>query len=101
LREGLLARVEHQIARRDDWYPIQDRLRQIGPRVVVGNRHAAVVLTVRDERPPIVLALLDQVQLVATAWAVLDLPELAGRRKRQTIGGTNAGGPGLRGRLIA
>src|SRR6185436_15996065 len=53
------------------------------------------------ERPAVIFPLLDQVQLVATAWAVLDLPELAGRRERQAVGGPNAGGPGFRGGLIA
>src|SRR5207249_9371987 len=66
----------------------------------MGNRHAVVVLTVGHERPPVVLALLDQVQLVATSWTVLDLPEFAGRRKRQAIWGTNPRGPGFRGRQI-
>jgi hypothetical protein len=44
LREGLRAAVEHQIARRDHRHPIEHRLRQIGPRVGLGNRHAVIVL---------------------------------------------------------
>ena len=53
-----------------------------------------------DERPAIVLALLDQVQLVAAARAMLDLPQFAGGRKRQAIGRADAAGPGFRGRQV-
>ena len=60
---------------RDHWHPIQHRFREIRPRVGLGNRHAVVVVAVGDERPAIVLALLDQVQFVATARAVLYLAQ--------------------------
>ena len=39
LREGLRSAVEHQIARRDHRNPIDDRLREVGPRVGLRNRH--------------------------------------------------------------
>ena len=79
LGEGLRARIEHQIAGRDHRDPIERRFGEIGSRVVRSDRHAVVVHPVRHQRPPVVLALLDQVQLVAAARAVLDLPEFTGR----------------------
>jgi hypothetical protein len=70
--------VEHEIAGRNDWRPVEDRLRQIQPRVGIGNRYAVIVLAVRDERPAVVLALFDQIEFVAAGWPVLHLPQLAG-----------------------
>ena len=78
LREGLRAVVEHQIARRDHRRPIEHRLRQVGPRVGSGNRHAVIVVAKGDQRPAIILALLDQVQFVAAARAMLHFPQFAG-----------------------
>src|SRR5215470_5935962 len=74
LRKSFGAVVEHEVARRDHRYPIEDRLRQVGPRVGTGNRHLVVVLPVGDEWPAVVFALLDQVQLVAAAGAMFNLP---------------------------
>ena len=74
LRENLSAVVEHQIAGRDHRHPIEHRLRQVGPRVGLGNGHAVVVLTIGHERPAVILALLDQVQFVPAGRAMLDLP---------------------------
>src|SRR6185437_11453273 len=44
--------------------------------------------------------LLDQIQLVAAARAMFDLPQFAGRRKRQTIGCAEATSPGFRWRQV-
>ena len=74
LRKSFGTAVEHEVARRDHRYPIEDRLRQVGPRVVTGNRHLVVVLAVGDDWPAVVFALLDQVQLVAAAGSMFDLP---------------------------
>ena len=41
---------------------------------------AAVVDAVADHRPAVILALADDVDLVATAGTVLDLPEFTGGR---------------------
>src|ERR1043166_9137407 len=100
LREGLRAAVEHQVAGRDHGYPIDDRLSEVGPGVVTGNGHAVVVHAIRDERPAVILALLDQVQLVAAARAVLDFPKLARGRKRHAVGRADAAGPGFRWRPV-
>ena len=100
LREGLDAAVEHQIARRNHRYPIEDGLCQVGPRVGIGNGHAVIVLAIGDERPAIILALLDQVQLVSAARAMLDLPQFAGGGKRQAVGCADAAGPGFGRRQI-
>ena len=78
--------VEHEIARRDDRRPVDHRLGQIRPRIRTRDRHAVVVDGVGDERPAVVLAGLDQVQLVAASRAVLDFPQPAVGRERQTVG---------------
>ena len=66
--------VEREVARRDDRVPVDHRLRQIRPRVGTRDRHTVVVVRIRDERPAVVLARLDQIQLVAAAGSVLELP---------------------------
>src|SRR5262245_44855161 len=78
LRKGLRAAVEHQTARRDHWHPIDHRLGQFRLAVGVRDRDAVIVLTIGDERPAIILAFLDQVQLVAATRAMLYLPQFAG-----------------------
>ncbi len=74
LGKSLCAVVEHQIAGRDHGEPIQRGLCQIGPGIRFGDRHAVVILAIGNERPAVVLALFDQVELVASARAVLDFP---------------------------
>ena len=73
--------VEREVARRDDRRPVDDRLGQVRPRVRARDRHAVVVGRVGDERPAVVLAGLDQVQLVAASAGRARLPT-AGRRAR-------------------
>ena len=46
----------------------------------VADRTTIVFASERDGRPPVVQAALDDVDLIATEWAVLGLPELTGRR---------------------
>ena len=77
--------VEHEIARRDDRRPVDHRLGQVRPRIRARDRHAVVVRRVGDERPAVVLAGLDQVQLVAASRAVLDFPQPAVGRERQAV----------------
>src|SRR5690242_5442 len=57
------------------------------------NGHAIVIVAIRDQRPAIVLALLDQVQLVAAARTMFHFPQFAGGRKRQPVRRPNAAGP--------
>ena len=92
--------VEHEIARRDDRRPVDHRLGQVRPRVRTRDRRAVVVGRVGDERPAVVLAGLDQVQLVAASRAVLEFPQPAVGRERQTVRRPMTGGPGFRRRQI-
>src|SRR5258708_39199057 len=75
LQEHLGAAVEHQLARSDHWRPIEHRLCQVERRLGFGNGQAVMILAIEDRRPAIILALLDQAQLVAAARAMLDLPQ--------------------------
>src|SRR5688572_14120655 len=70
------AAVELRARGRNHRVPVVDRLfvaitRGHGAR----NRHAGILLAIRDERPAVVLALLDEVHLVAAPRPVLDHPE--------------------------
>src|SRR5436309_5149952 len=82
-----IRRVERHAARTDDRIPVVARL--LHPfflRDVAGNRRAAVLDAVRDRRPAVVLPFPRDVDLVAAARAVLDLPQLAGlRMKRRSL----------------
>jgi hypothetical protein len=66
----------------------------------VGDGHTVIVLAIGDERPSIILAWLDQVQLAPAERAMLDLPQFARGRKRQTVGCADATGPGFSRRQI-
>ncbi len=73
--------IEGHAGRRDHRRPLVDRVleaRRVG--FAAADRRAAIVHAERDDRPAVVLAGLGDVQLVAAARAVLDLPELAGLR---------------------
>src|SRR5260221_2502298 len=100
LREGFRTAVEHQVAWCDDRNPIGRRFRELGPGGGSGDRHLVVVHPVGDDGPAVVLALLDEVQLVAAARAMFDLPELTGGGERQAVGGADATRPGFRGREV-
>src|SRR5690606_39962292 len=81
-----IARVPLRAGRRDDGVPVVDRLlvaRALGLRRL--DRPARVLLAVRDERPAVILAGLDQVQLVAAARPVLDGPEPALQVERHRL----------------
>src|SRR5687767_8852937 len=84
LREHLPL-VEHEIARSDNRRPVDHRLGKFRARVVTWNFYAVVVRRVRDLGPAIVLAGLDQVQLIAASRAVLEFPQPAVRCERETI----------------
>src|SRR5579872_3819378 len=64
LRKSLRSRVEHQVTWRNHRNPINNRQRKIRLRVWFGNGHAVIVVTKGNYRPPIISALLDQVQFV-------------------------------------
>src|SRR4051794_19887662 len=93
LRESPCAAVEHQIAGRDYRDPIDHRFRQVGPRFGFRNGYAVIVLAIGDERPSIILAFLDEVQLVTAPRTMLNLPQFPAGRKRQAIGRAVAAGP--------
>ena len=81
LRE-LVAAVERDAADGDRRRPVQHGVHHAGRLGDGGRRHrrAVVVHAVGGHRPAVVLALLDHVQLVAAARAVLARPQRAGRR---------------------
>src|SRR6185437_785236 len=65
-----------------------------------GDRNAVVVVPVGNQRPAIVLAGLDEVQFIAAARTVFNLPEPSIRRERQAIRSADAAGPRLGGREV-
>ena len=79
LRKGFLAGVKHQIAWRNHRNPIEYGLRQIWPRVRLRDGNMIVVVAIRDKRPAIVFASLNQVQLIATQRPMLHFPQFARR----------------------
>ena len=82
-----IARVDGQAARRDDRVPVVDRLLEpLGLRRLV-DRLARILLAVADRRPAVVLAALDEVELVAAARAHLDDPQpvLRVERRREDV----------------
>src|SRR5687768_11126964 len=80
-RRESVAGVERHPARRDIRIPVVDRLLHPGFHLLIAGDAAALVLdTVRDGRPAVVLALARDVDLVTPVGAVLDFPQLAGRR---------------------
>lgn len=85
LREHFAA-IEHQVAGREDGRPVDHRLGEVGSRVGARDGHAVVVHRVGAQRPAVVLARLDQVEFVAAARPVLQLPQPAIRRKRDAVG---------------
>ena len=96
LREQV-APVEGQGRRRDHRIPVVARLLHAGlldDRVA--DLRAGVVDAVHDHRPAVVLALLDDVQLVTAARAVLHFPQPAVGRERQPLRRPVAHGPRAR-----
>ena len=77
---NMAAGVERHPGGRDRGHPVPDRLLHAGLLRALVDLGAAVVDAVADHRPAVVLALLDDVDLVAAARPVLVLPQLAGRR---------------------
>ena len=78
-----VALIERHAGGRDRRRPVLDRLLHAGLRRALVDLRAAVVDAVADHRPAVVLALLDDVDLVAAARAVLVRPQLAGRRMQR------------------
>ena len=92
-----VAGVESEAGGRDHRIPVIDRLLHA---LLVGDafadRRARIVDAVHDHRPAVVLALLDDVELVAAARTVLGFPQAAGPRiERQAFLAADAIGPDL------
>ena len=95
LRE-LAAVVEQQVRRRDHGVPPYGRRRELGPRVVVGNDLAVVVIAVADDRIAVVRAAPHLIQLIAAHRPHLDVPEPALRVEREAEQVAMAERPDLR-----
>src|ERR1700754_2120352 len=80
-----VALVEHEVAWRDHRHPIDHRLDEIGTRVGGGDGHVVVIDAVRNQWPAVVLATLDQIQLVTAARAVLEFPQPTVRTEGEAI----------------
>src|SRR5690606_10329108 len=84
-----IAGVEHQTRRRYRLAGIgvpepEDRRRlELGPRVVIRNRPAAVVDAFRHDRPTVIRAALDVIQLVPALRGHLDVPKVTCRIERE------------------
>ena len=64
--------------------------------VILADRRAWIVDAVHDHRPAVILAFLDDVQLVAAARSVIVLPQATGSRiERQAFRAAHAVGPDL------
>src|SRR5262245_17363744 len=72
-----IAGVDGQSRRRDRRHPVDDRLIHAVARRVPGNGAAVVVDAERDGGPPIVVARLDDVDLVSAAGSMFVLPDRA------------------------
>src|SRR5262249_28246456 len=67
--------VERQAGGRDDRIPIVDRvLHAVLVDDSFADRFTGVINAVHHGRPSVILALFDDVQLIAAAWTVLVLP---------------------------
>src|ERR1019366_2949317 len=84
----------------DDRAPIDPGLGQVRARIRTGDGNSVVVESVGGERPAIILAGQDQVEFIAATWAMFEFPQPSIRRKGETIGRAEAGGPCLRGRQV-
>src|SRR5207253_6415434 len=74
-----VAGIEREAGRRDDRIPVIHRLFQAFlVREALTNWGARVVDAVRDDRPAVILTLLNNVELVAAARAVLGFPQIPG-----------------------
>src|SRR5690606_33803198 len=78
-----LAGVEDEVAGRDHRVPRDRRLGETVVGRVVGDRRPAIVVAVRADRPAVIVARLDLVDLVAAARAVLEIPQVPVRVELQ------------------
>ena len=91
------AGVERHAGRRDRGHPVFHRLLHAGLVRALVDFRAVVIDAVADHRPAVVLALLDDVDLVAALRAVLFLPQLAvGRIDGEAFGVAVAVAPDFR-----
>src|SRR5262245_49575483 len=97
------AGIERHPGRSDLGYPVLERLLHALLVRALVNPGAAVVDAVADHRPAVILALLDEVDLVAAARPMLVLPQLSGDGvEREPLGIAVAVAPDLRlGRRLA
>ena len=80
-RREQVAGVEHHAARRDYRIPVVERLFHAGLLLNAARDGTTLVLdAIRDRRPSVVLAFARDVELIAAASAVLNLPQLTRRR---------------------
>src|SRR6185436_16687960 len=96
LREEV-ALIEGQAGRRDDRIPVIARL--LEPLLLdngVTDLRAGIVDAVHDHRPTVVLALLDEIQLIATARTMFSFPKPSVGRKGQTLWGAMPHRPDFR-----
>ena len=99
LREHL-AIIESQTSDSDHRRPVQHRLHELRRRIGLSDRLAVVIEAIGRQRPAVILAGFDQVQLIAAHRAIFGFPQFAIGRKSQTVGRTEAAGPGFRRRQI-
>ena len=78
-----IALIEAQPAGRDHGRPGKGGFFKFGARGVLGDGHAIVIDAVRDDRPTIIPARLDDVKLIAAARPHLDFPQHTLRVERQ------------------
>src|SRR5262249_41017701 len=96
LREEVAA-IEDEAGRCDDWIPVISRL--LEPLLLddgVADLRAGIVDAVHDHRPAVVLALLDQIQLIATARTMFNFPQPSIGCEGQTLWRTMTHRPDFR-----
>ena len=77
----LIARIEHHSGQCDGRCPVVDRLlHAVFSRLAAVDQIAVVLTTVADNGKTVVLARMNDVELIAAARLVLDRPQFAGRR---------------------
>src|SRR5581483_7415560 len=81
-RRETIAGVERHAGGRDRGHPVPERLLHPGLRRRLVDLRAVIVDAIADHRPAVVLALLDEVDLIAAARAVLLLPQFAADRMK-------------------
>src|SRR5438270_6166759 len=95
LREQL-AVIDQQAGGRDDRIPEQLRRYEIRPARMWRDRHAIIVPPLRNQRPTVIPARRDQVELVAAPRAHFALPQSPPCVEGEAVGVPMSASPGLR-----